>query len=124
MLEQIAHDDAAGLLVGIEPDELRATIGGADGVLRQHPADLIRLVIAGAADIVPDLLLARVVGRDREGHELLERHAVLGIDVVQLRRHRRQPQALLDDRRRDEVPGGDLLFAHAAVAQQLWNARN
>ena len=31
----------------------------------------------------------------------------------------RQAQALLDDRRRDEMPGGDVLFAHAAVEQQF-----
>ena len=51
---------------------------------------------------LPDLLLAGLVGGDGERHELLQRHAVLGIDVVQLRRHGRQAQALLDDRRRDE----------------------
>ena len=48
VFEQVAHDGAAGLLIGIEPDELGATVGSADGVLRQHPPDLVRLVIAGS----------------------------------------------------------------------------
>src|SRR5882762_1005926 len=110
------------MLVDIQPDELGATIGSAHGVLRQHPPDLIWLVVAGSADIVPGLLLTRLVGRDREGHQLFERHAIVGIDVVQLRRHGRQTQALLDDRRRDEVPRGDILFTHATVTQQLERA--
>ena len=117
VLEQIPHNGAAGLLVDIQSDELGAAVGSADGVLRQHPPDLVWLVVAGSADIVPDLLLTRLVGRDREGHQLFERHAVVGIDVVQLRRHRRQTQALLDDRRRHEVPRGDILFTHATVTQ-------
>ncbi len=33
VLEQIAQDAAACLLVGVEPDELRAAVGGADGLL-------------------------------------------------------------------------------------------
>ena len=75
-----------------------------------------------AAHIVPDLLLTRLVAGDGEGHELLQGHAIVGIDVVQLRRHRRQTQALLDDRRRHEMPRGDVLFAHAAIAQDLERA--
>ena len=87
MLEQVAQNAATRLLIGVEPDELRAAIGGADGLLRQHAPDLVRLIIAGATDVLPDLLLSRMVGRDRERHELLERHAIFGIDLVQLRRH-------------------------------------
>jgi hypothetical protein len=48
---------------------------------------VIWLVVAGSADVVPDLLLTRLVGRSREGHQLFERPAIFGIDVVQLRRH-------------------------------------
>ena len=44
VLEQVAHDGAAGLLIGIEPDELGAAVGGADGILRQHPPDLVGLI--------------------------------------------------------------------------------
>ena len=32
---------------------------------------------------LPDLLLALVIRADREGHELVQGHAVLGIDVEQ-----------------------------------------
>ena len=42
------------------------------------------LIVTGATDVFPDLLLSGVVGRDRERHELLKRHAVFGIDLVQL----------------------------------------
>ena len=52
--------------------------------------------VAGVADIIPDLLLTRLVGRNREGDELvLERHAIVGINLMELRGHRCQTQALL-----------------------------
>ena len=86
VLEQVAHDGAAGLLIGIEPDELDAAVGGADGILRQHPPDLVRLIELRAAHMVPHLLLSRLVGGYGKGHELFERHAIFRIDVVQLRR--------------------------------------
>ena len=35
--------------------------------------------------------------RDRERDELLERHAIFGVDVEQLLRHRRETQPLLHD---------------------------
>jgi type IV secretion system protein VirB10 len=73
---------AAGQLIGVEPDELGAAVGRTDGVLRQHPPDLVRLIELRAAHIVPDLRLARLVGSNREGHQLFERHAVVGIDLV------------------------------------------
>jgi hypothetical protein len=48
-----------------------------DGVLRQHPPNLVRLIVIGAAHIFPDLLLTRLVGRNRERHQLFEGHAIL-----------------------------------------------
>ena len=60
-----------------------------------------------------------MVGREGKGHQLLEGHAVVGIDLVQLRRHRRQPQSLLDDRRRHEMPGRNVFVAEAGIAQGL-----
>ena len=81
-------------------------------------------VVAGAADVLPDLLLARVIGRDRERHELLERHAVLGIDVEQLRRHRRQAQALLDDRRRRRRSAAAISSSLMPCRAASWKARN
>lgn len=53
-----------------------------------------------------------VVG-DGEGHELVERHAVLGIDVEQGGRCGREAQALLDHLDRDEERCGDLLLGLA-----------
>ena len=41
-----------------------------------------------------------MIGVDGEGHQLLERHAVLGVDVEQVRRDRGQAQSLLHDVRR------------------------
>src|SRR6185312_4174168 len=97
MLEQIAQDRTSGLLVRINADILRPAIGPAYRVLGEQAADLVWLVMAGTADVLPDLFLAVVIGRDGKRHELLEGHAIFGIDLVQLRRHRRQTQALLDD---------------------------
>ena len=63
-----------------------------------------------------------MVGGDGEGHELLQGHAVLGIDPEQLLGDGGQPQPLLDHGRRDEEAGGDLLLAGALVAQRLEGA--
>jgi hypothetical protein len=60
-----------------------------------------------------------VIVRDGEGHELLQCHAVLGIDVEQLRRHGRKAQPLLHHRRRDEETGGNVLFRQALIAERF-----
>ena len=71
----------------------------------------------GLAEPLEHLLLTLVVAVDGEGHELVERDAVLGIDVEQLRRDRRQAQALLHDGNRHEKGGGDFLLGLALFAQ-------
>lgn len=119
VLEQIPQNAATRALIGIEAHKLGPGIGTAHGVLREQPADLVWLVITGAADILPDLLLAGVIGRDRERHELLEGHAVFGIDLMQLWRDRRQAQALLDDCRVHEMTRGNVFLAHAEIAECL-----
>ena len=116
-LEEVAQDDAAGRLVGLDADELRPLVGGAHGALGQHPADLVGLPGVGALQGLPHLLLARVVRIDGEGHQLVQGHAVLGIDVEQRRRHGGEPQALAHDVDRDEEGGGDLLLGLALLAQ-------
>jgi Periplasmic binding protein/TAT (twin-arginine translocation) pathway signal sequence len=78
---------ATRLLVGVNPNKMRAAIGCTDGLLGQHPPDLVWLIVAGTTDVLPDLLLSDLIGRDRERHELLEGHAIFGINLVQLRRH-------------------------------------
>jgi hypothetical protein len=60
---------------------------------------------------------------DRECHELLQRHAVCGIDVEELLRDGGQAQPLLDDGRVHEEPGCDLLFAQPLFAQGLEGAK-
>ena len=111
LLEEIAHDDTARVLVGADADEQHAAIRRADGFLRQHAPDLIRLLAVGPLERVPDLELARMVRCHGERHELLERHAILGIDVEKLLRHRGDAQALLDDIDADEIGGRDVFVA-------------
>ncbi|TDX21409.1 ABC transporter family protein [Rhodovulum visakhapatnamense] len=118
VLEQIAQDDAAGLLIDLDGDEADAAIRGADGVLRQHPADLIGLLRPAMLDRLPDLLLARVVGGDGEGHELIEGHLVLGIGIEQSLRDGDELEPLLDDGGRDEEARGDLLLGETLIAQR------
>ena len=86
LLEEVTHDDASRRLVGVNPNEQHALVGCANGLLRQHATDLIRLLAIGTLERVPDQLLAHMVGCHRERHELFERYAVLGIDVEELRR--------------------------------------
>ena len=41
MLEEIAHDHAAGGLIGLDADELRAPVRGADGAFGELAADVV-----------------------------------------------------------------------------------
>ena len=122
MLEQVAQDRATGGLIGVEPDELGATVGGADRALGELAPDMVGLLVVGVADALPNLFLAGMVAGDRERHELLQRHAVLGIDVEERRRDGGEAQPLLHHGRRHEEAGGDLLLAEALVAQGLEGA--
>ena len=115
-LEQVAHDHAAGVRVGVDADELGALVGGADGAFGQHAPDGVRFLRVGLAEPLEHLLLTLVVAVDGEGHELVERDPVLGIDVEQLGRDRRQAQALLHDGDRHEEGGGDFLLGLALFA--------
>ena len=56
-------NDAAGRLIGVEPDEQRPLVGGAHRLLGQHAPDLIGLFVPGTCNRLPDLLLARMIGR-------------------------------------------------------------
>ena len=71
---------------------------------------------------LPDLLLALVVGVDSERHQLVERDAVVGIDLEHRRADRRQTQPLLHDRHGHEEGGRDLLLAHGLLAHGLEGA--
>jgi hypothetical protein len=121
-LEQVSQHDAARSLIGVETDEHRPAIGGADGLFREHTTDLVGLLRPGAGDRPPNLLLACVVGGDGEGRQLLEGHAVLGVNVEQRRRDRRQSQALLHDVHADEERRGDVLLGASLLAQGLEGA--
>jgi hypothetical protein len=122
-LEQVAQDDAAGRLIGVDPDEHGALVGGAHRRFRQHATDLIGLLRPAVAERVPDLFLAGMVGGDGESHQLLERHAVVGIGFEQRRRYRREPQPLLDDVDGHEEGGRDLLLGLALLAKGLEGAK-
>ena len=83
---------------------------------------MIGLLLPAVPDRLPDLFLPGVILRDRKGHQLLERHAILGIDVQKRGRNRREAQALLDDLRVHEEGRGDRIFGHALVAHGLEGA--
>ena len=122
-LEEVAHDRAAGVLIGVDADELGALVGGADRAFGQHAPDGVGFLGVGLAKPLEYLLLALVVAVDGERHELVERHAVLGIDVEQLRRDGGEPQTLLHHGGGDEeaaaISSSDWPFSRRA-----WKARN
>src|SRR5208282_3190309 len=122
MLEEVAQDRATGGLIGVEPYELGATVGSADRALGELAPDMVGLLVVGVADALPNLFLTGMVAGDRERHELLQRHTVLGIDVEEHRRDGGEAQPLLHHGRRHEEAGGDLLLAQALVAQGLEGA--
>src|SRR3546814_9230290 len=75
--------------------DLSALVRCAHGRLGQHAPDLIGLLRPSILDRIPDLGLTLVVFGDGEGHELLQCHAVLRIDVVPHGRHGCEAQPLL-----------------------------
>jgi hypothetical protein len=80
MLKKVSQNAATCLLVGVKFNEARAAIGRANGIFRKPASYLIRLIVAGAVDVLPDLFLSCVIGCDGERHELLQGHAIFGID--------------------------------------------
>ena len=118
-LEQVAQHLASGFDIVVETHELRPSVGGAHGAFGQHASDFVGLLRIVALQRIPDLFLAFVVGIDREGHELVEGHLLLGIGVEQRGRDRGELQPLLDDAGRDEEHCGDLLFRLALLAHRL-----
>ena len=121
-LKEIAQDDTARRLIGIDTHEDRATIRGRERGLRQHATEGVGLLVSGVLHRVTDLHLMPVVGVHRERHQLLERHAILGIDIEQGRGHGRELQALLDDLRRDEEGSRNLFLALTLFTQGLESA--
>ncbi len=117
-IEEVAQDDPARELIGLNADELRPLVGRPHRPFRQHPADLVGLLGIGTLQGFPHLLLTRVVGIDGERHELIEAHAVLGIDFEQCRRYCGETQPLAHHRDRDEERRRDLLLGLALLAQR------
>ena len=78
--KQIAQHGAALGFIGLEADKQGALVTSSNSVLGQQLLDVIRRVIIAALDRLPDLFLPGRIARDRESHELIERHLVGGID--------------------------------------------
>src|SRR3546814_3917703 len=115
------HDTALGF-IGIEADETNPLVRCPNSVFRQQLADIVWFLVVAALHGLPHLLLPLMVGRDAEGHELIERHRVGGIDFQQLGRHTGELQPLLDDLRRDEKARGDVRLAETLIFQGLERA--
>jgi len=116
-LEQVAQHGPACRLIGIDADKPRPLVRCPHRPFGQQPADDVRLLAVGRLQPVPYLLLPLVIAGDGERHQLVQGHRVLGVEVQQLGRYRRQPQPLLYDRDRDEERGRDLLLALALLTQ-------
>jgi hypothetical protein len=68
VLEQVAHDHAAGSLIGFGADELRAPVRRPDRAFSELMADKVCLAVVGTRQSLPSLLLTRIVVGDGEGH--------------------------------------------------------
>ena len=119
LFEEIAQHVAAGRLIGCEADKPRALVGSPHRALGQKAPDLVRLVVARLVDALPDLFLSSMLGGDGERHQLLERHAVVGIDVEQSRGDGREPEPLLHHVDGDEEDGRDIFLGTTLLAQGL-----
>ncbi|GLT12515.1 hypothetical protein GCM10007928_47480 [Sulfitobacter porphyrae] len=117
-LEEVVQHGAASRLIGIDADKDSTTIGCPHRGFRQHPPDLIGLLVPGRADRLPDLNLALMIRVNRQGHQLLQRHFILGIKLEQGRGHDGEFQALFDHLRPDEEGGCDLFVALTLLLQR------
>lgn len=90
---------------------LRGLTAGYDLAFFDGIAPEPRLIAGLSSLLVPGGTF--VVFGDREGHELLQRHAIVGINVVQRGRNGCEAQPLLDHVDGDEESRGDLLLGHA-----------
>ena len=122
IFEQVAQDATAGSLIGFAADEQRTPIRGLHRALGELPADVEGLPVVAVGKRVPHLLLAHVVVCDREGHELLQRHPIIGVDVEQLGRDRRETQALLHHSRRDEKARRNIVLTQPLITEHLEGA--
>ena len=116
-LKEIAQDNPTRRLIGLDADKHRAPIRGPHRGLSQHTPSRIGLLVPRVLHRIPDLHLTHVIGVYREGHELFERHAILGIDIEQGRGHGRKFQPLLHDLGRHEEGRRDRLLALTLITQ-------
>ena len=118
LLEQIAHDDAAGRHIRIDSHEAGARIARFDAGFGEEAPD----VEGVGGDLAPrdrveHLRLARMVVGDAEGHQLLEIELIGGVGVEQLRACRSELQALAHHGGRDAECGRDVFLALVLVAE-------
>jgi len=116
MLEEIAHHGAAGRLIAGNTDELCPLVSGANRAFGELAPDVVRLLDMAARELLPNLLLAHMIVRYRERHELFQRHAILGVDIEESFGNGGKLQPLLDDGRAHEEAGRDLLLAQPLLA--------
>ena len=109
--------DATRRLIGLGADKDSTTVRSAQRGFGQHAPDLIGLLVPGRLDRIPDLNLALMIRIDGEGHQLLQRHFILGIKFEQGRGHGGEFQALFDHLRLDEERGRALFIALALLSQ-------
>ena len=94
-LERIAQHRATGRFLGVEPDEHGAAVRRTHRLLSQHVADLIGRFGPGAPKRLPDLFLPCMIDTDRGGHQLIRRHANIGVDVGKPQRDTSEAPTLL-----------------------------
>ncbi len=119
MFEQIARHDTACCLIGINADEQRAFVGGANCAFGELAADVVWFCVAAMEQLLPDLLLTGMVVGHCERHQLFQRHAVAGVDVEEFGGDCCELQPLFHNSRAHKEPSGDVLFAQTLLPQGL-----
>ena len=120
-IEQIAEDRAAGLLVGLDADELGEAAGRRYVRLGERRTDGFGLAapLVPVWQLLPNLLLLAVIIAEREGHQLIERHLVLAEGRDQPRAHDGEFEALPHHGRGRAEPGSDRLRPLAVIGETL-----
>ena len=116
--EQVAHDRAAGGLVGLNPDKAGDRGGARHPLLGQQALHLPGgRAIALSGNLLPNRHLALAVGGDGEGLQHFQVDLVGAVGVQQFRGRVAEPQPLLDDALRGAETHGDGGYRLAGVGQ-------
>ena len=115
-LKEIGDDLPARLAIGIKPGEHGTPVAGRHMSIRETAADAARTAVE-AGRFEPSRFLRGVIVRDGKGHQLLERHSSVAIELHQARADAGELEALIDEQDTHAEARRDVFDAAARIDQ-------